>query len=289
MVVLLLLVNGLSLGAVYGIIAIGFGLIVTTTRVFHIAHSATYLMGGYIFFILIRFLDAPLPVAVAGALVASALFGLVVDRVTYRPIVRRGGGMFTVFIASMGVSLIVEAFYVLLFRGVPSVARTETLAVLQLGPASIRSIDLLSAATGLLVYASLFFWLYKTNAGLAIRGLADNATLASIFVDTSRVRNTVFAVGSALAGLGGVIAAYDSGITPAQGFDALFVGIVALIVGGMGNVVLGTLVGGMVFGMLKVVSGYFFPKWFYFFVFSVLMVSIILRPEGLVSQSKRQG
>ncbi len=281
-----LLINGLSLGITYGIIAVGFGLIVTTTRIFHIAHSATFLTGGYFFFILIRLVEAPLFMSVIIALIGGAFFGSAVDKAIYIPITRRGGGMFTVFIASMGVSLIIEAIYLLLFRGVPSVARDGTLALLQIGPANIRRFDLFCGIVGFLVYFCLYLWLYKTNIGLSIRGLADNATLASIFIDSAKIRKVVFALGSALASLGGVITAYDSGITPIQGFDALFVGIVALIVGGMGNVVLGTLAGGMILGVLKVFSGYFFPKWFYLFVFSALVLSIIFRPEGLVSRGK---
>lgn len=286
MFVLQLLINGFSLGITYGIIAVGFALIVTTTGVFHIAHSATFLMGGYLFFIAIKQIGAPLWVSGMIALIAASAFGLAVNRVIYIPISSRGGGMFTVFIASMGIGLAVEAIYLILFHGVPSVARVQTLTLFSLGPTNIRLLDVVCTLIGLLIYLCLYLWLYRTKIGLAIRGLADNVTLASIFVEAGQIRNAVFAVGSALAGFGGVITAYDSGITPNQGFDALFVGIVALIVGGMGNVVLGTLVGGLILGIVKVFSAYFFPKWFHFFVFSTLVLSVILRPKGLVSRVK---
>jgi len=212
--------------------------------------------------------------------------GLLVDKTIYVPISRRSGGMFTAFIASMGVALVFEAIYLIWFYGVPSVARIQTLTSFTLGSMKLRWIDITFGIIGSFVYLCLYIWLFRTNNGLTIRGLADNATLGSIYFDAAQIRKRVFFVGSGLAGLGGIITAYDSGVTPVQGMDALFVSIVALIVGGMGNVVLGTLVGGMVLGVVKVFSSYFFPKWFHFFVFSTLVLSVIIRPEGLVGRPK---
>ena len=286
-VFLQLFTNGLSLGILYGIIALGFGLIVTTTGVFHIAHSATFLMGGSIFFILFRSLSIPLAVSIAITLVGAALLGLTIDKTIYLPITRRGGGMFTVFIASLGVSLIFEALVLLLFHGIPIVARIDNLTSFSLGSINIRWLDVIISVIGFIVYLCIYLWLFRTKMGLAIRGLADNPTLSSFFVDAAQFRSVVFMVGSAWAGLGGIIAAYDSGITPTQGFDALFISIVALIVGGMRNVVLGTLIGGMTLGLVKVCSGYFVPQWFYFFVFLTLVLSIIIWPEGLVGRMKK--
>lgn len=286
MIILQLILNGLSLGITYGIIAVGLGLIITTTGVFHIAHSAIFLTGGYCFFIFVRLLELPLFISVGIALAGAAIIGLAVDQSIYLPIFRRGGGMFTVFIASMGISLIFEAFFLILWRGVPSCARVQTLTFFSLGPINIRWLDVIFVIIGSIVYFCLYLWLHKTKMGLGIRGLADNASLASVFISATKTRNVVFAVGSVLGGIGGVLTTYDTGITPVQGFDALFVGIVALIVGGMGNVVLGTFVGGMILGVVKVFSGYLFPQWFYFFVFSTMVVSVIIRPEGLVGRLK---
>ncbi len=287
LIFLQLLINGFSLGITYGIIAVGFALIVSTTGVFHIAHSAAFLTGGYLFFILVRLVEAPLFMSIIIALVGAGMFGLLIDKTIYLPIIlRRGGGIFTVFIASMGVAMIVDAVFLLLFRGISSVARTQTLSFFSLGPANVRELDVLFGILGSIVYLCLYFWLYRAKTGLAIRGLADNPTLALGFIDAARTRSVVFIIGSVLAGLGGIITAYDSGITPNQGWDALFVGIVVLVVGGMQNIVLGTLVAGMLLGVVKVFSGYFFPGWFHFFVFLTLVISIIVRPEGLVSVAK---
>ncbi len=281
-----LLINGLSLGITYGIFAVGFGLIITTTGIFHIAHGAIFLTGGYLFFISIKFFGASLLGGIVISIFGAIALGLAVDRLVYRTVSRYGGGMFTIMIVSMGIALLFEAIYMLSFRGLPSVARVEILTFFSLGPATIRWLDVIIGIVGSLIYFCLYIWIYRTNMGLAIRGLTGNAILASIFIDTNRIRYALFAVGSALAGFGGAITAYDSGITPVQGFDALFIGIVALVVGGMGNLVLGTLVGGIILGIVKVLSAYFFPRWFYVIVFSVLVFSIIIRPEGLVSRVK---
>ena len=116
-----------------------------------------------------------------------------------------------------------------------------------------------------------------------MRGLTDNADLAAVVgVDVQRTRNSIFLVASALAGLAGVLTAYDTGLVPSSGFKTLFIGVVAVILGGVRNILLGTIVGATCLGLLTAFAGFFFPEWITFTIFLIMIVLIIVRPQGIL-------
>jgi branched-subunit amino acid ABC-type transport system permease component len=113
--------------------------------------------------------------------------------------------------------------------------------------------------------------------------LTDNADLATIVgVDVGRTRNLIFLVASLLAGLAGVLTAYDTGIVPSTGFQMLFIGVVAVILGGVRQILLGTLVGAICLGFLTAFAGFFFPEWIISATFLIMIVLIIIRPQGIL-------
>jgi len=126
-------------------------------------------------------------------------------------------------------------------------------------------------------------WLHRTNIGLEVRGLTDNPQLAAIVgVDVGRTRNAIFLVASALAGLAGVLVTYDTGLEPSIGFKMLFIGVVAVILGGTRRILLGTIVGASCLGLLTAFAGFFFPEWITSTIFAIMIVLIILRPQGIL-------
>ena len=172
---------------------------------------------------------------------SAALAGLAIDKIVYRPVLRRGGGMFGVFIASLGAALIVEAGFLAWTKGIVSVARTGMLDIFIVGDVALRALDFGILALVAAAFGALYLWLHRTNTGLEVRGLTDNADLAAVVgVDVRRTRNSIFLVASALAGLAGVLTAYDTGLVPSSGFKTLFIGVVAVILGGVRNILLGT-------------------------------------------------
>jgi branched-subunit amino acid ABC-type transport system permease component len=190
--------------------------------------------------------------------------------------------MFSVFIASLGVSLVFEACYNLLSRNVLQVARVEPLAILTFGSIAVRVLDLFIAALVALIFGLAYLWLYRSTAGLEIRALTDNPALADVVgVDVGLMRNVVFLVASALAGLAGVITTYDTGIVPDTGLRVLFIAVVAVIAGGVQNLMLGALVGSLALGLLTAFAGLLFPPWVSVAVFLSLILLIVVRPKGL--------
>jgi branched-subunit amino acid ABC-type transport system permease component len=280
--VLQVLAIGLGLSANYALVAVGFALIFATLRIFHIAHGTVFITAGYLFFLLHHVEGFGLMLSAISSVVAAALVGLGIDKLVYLPVMKRGGGLFSVFIASLGVALIFEAGYLLATKGVVSVARTEMLDTLTAGPVTIRSIDLVVLALVAGVYGLLYLWLHRTKVGLEVRGLTDNSALAAVVgVNVDRTRNHIFLVASGAAGIAGVLTAYDMGINPDTGMRTFFVAMVAVILGGVRNLLLGTIVGSLALGMLTAFAGFFFPEWVTFSVFIIMILLILARPQGL--------
>ena len=273
---------GLGLAGYYALVAVGFALIFATLRIFHIAHGTVFITAGYVFFLLHRVQGIGVFPSGALAVAVAALLGLAIDKAVYLPVLRRGGGMFSVFIASLGVSLIFEAGFLAYTKGVVSVARTDMLDILNAGPVAVRTLDLAVLAIVAALYGLLYLWLHRTKVGLEVRGLTDNGSLAAVVgVNVDRTRTHIFLLASALAGVAGVLTAYDMGISPETGTRTLFVAVVAVILGGLRNLLLGTIIGSVALGILTAYAGFFFPEWVTFSVFITMILLILIRPQGL--------
>ena len=275
--------TGLGLAGYYALVAVGFALIFATLRIFHVAHGTVFIIAGYTFFGLHRLLGIDIFVSAAAGVSGAALAGLAIDKIVYGPVLRRGGGMFGVFIASLGAALIVEAGFLAWTKGVVSVARTGMLDIFMVGDVAFRALDFGIFALVAAAFGALYLWLHRTDRGLEVRGLTDNADLAAVVgVDVRRTRNSIFLLASALAGLAGVLTAYDTGLVPSSGFKTLFIGVVAVILGGVRNILLGTIVGAACLGLLTAFAGFFFPEWITFTIFLIMIVLIIVRPQGIL-------
>jgi branched-chain amino acid transport system permease protein len=276
------LAGGLSLSGYYALLAVGFGLIFATLRIFHIAHAAVFGTGAYSFYLFHRVLQVGLFPSALLSIAAAAIVGLVVDRIIYLPILRRGGGLFAVFIASLGVALLFEATALLFTRGQISVARVGTLDLFTLGPLSLRWLDVIVIVLASLLYGGLYMWIMRTRMGLEIRALADNPSLAGVVgIDTRQTRTFIFLCASALAGVAGVLTAYDNGIVPTTGLNLLFITMVAVIFGGSRYLFLGALGGSLVMGVVTALASYWAPSWVTISVFALLIALLIARPNGL--------
>lgn len=276
------LTSGVSLSGYYALLAVGLGFIFATLRIFHIAHAAVFITGGYAFFALHRLAHVDFWLSALAAVAIAAIVGLLIDKLVYLPVLRNGGGMFSVFVASLGVALLFESVALLLTHGHLSVARTGPFAPVSFGGVSFRWYDVEVAGTVAVLYAVLFLGVMRTRLGLEIRALADNVGLAGVVgIETRRTRNVIFLVASALAGLAGVFTAYDSGVAPATGMDILFIIMVAVIFGGTRSLFAGSLGGSIVMGLVTAVASFFAPQWVTTIVFALLIVLLVVRPNGL--------
>jgi branched-chain amino acid transport system permease protein len=279
--VLQVLISGLSLSAYYALLALGFALIYSTLRIFHIAHAAVFGAAAYAFYALYQVQGLNLWLSVIVAIAIAAAFGLLIDIVIYRTLEARGGGTFSIFIASLGVASLFEAMALLFTHGTPLVAHTGSLLPISVGAVSFRLLDIIVVAGVAILYGALFYAVMHTRTGLEIRALADNQTMAGVVgIDTNRARTSIFLIASALAGIAGILTVYDSGIVPTTGLNLLFITIVAVIFGGTRYLFMGTLGGSVVMGLVTAFAGFFFPQWVTVIVFLLLIFLLIARPKG---------
>jgi len=275
------LISGLSLSAYYALLALGFAMIYSTLRIFNIAHAAVFGAAAYSFYILYRIFGFNIWGSLVVGVAIAAIFGLLVDIFIYRVLAARGGGTFSIFIASLGVASLFEAMALLFTHGTPLVAHTGSLLPITIGAVSFRPLDILVISSVAILYGVLFYAIMHTRTGLEIRALADNHTMAGVVgIDTNRTRTAIFAIASSLAGLAGILTVYDSGIVPTTGLNLLFVTIVAVIFGGTRYLFMGALGGSIMMGLVTAFAGFFFPQWVTVIVFLLLILLLIWRPQG---------
>lgn len=273
---------GFGLAGYYALVAVGFALIFATLRIFHIAHGTVFLTAGYVFFFLHRISGIELVTSGILSVGVAAVTGLAIDRLIYLPVMRRGGGLFSVFIASLGVALVFESVFLVFTKGIITVARTGALGIVTAGPVAFRLLDFFILGVVIVVYGLLYLWLHRTRTGLEIRGLTDNSALAAVVgMNVDQTRTVIFLVASGLAGIAGVLTAYDTGLGADTGLRTLFIAVVAVILGGVQNILLGSIVGSIALGILTAYAGFFFPEWATFSVFAVMIALILIRPRGL--------
>lgn len=282
MVGLQLAVNGVAVGALYAMSAVGLALIFWTTRVFHIAHGATYLIAAYAY---VQLLQTSLVLALAVSVLSAGLFGYAMNKFVYRPIQRSRQSFFTLFVASFA-TLIVVANVLSLLAGsgvktLPALSKPVTLGFVQIPLASVIGL-VLSIALLLLLRA----FLEKSKTGVGLRAMADNVELVDLLgLNRRRYATVAFVLGSVLVVPAAILTTYTQGLTPAFGLRMATLALVVSIAGGVGSLS-GAVVGAILLGVVEnlatlVVSA----TWAEAVGFSVLLAILVFRPSGIIPRS----
>lgn len=276
------LVNGIMLGAVYALIAIGYTLIFGVLGMLHLAHGEVFMVGAFVG--LVVALQAPSVVlAIAAAMVATGLLGVLVERVAFRPL--RGAHHLAPLATTIGAGIVLQETTRWYFgaeqRGYP---RMVVDVVWEIGPLRLSSVQVFILAAAVVLMVALHLFLSRTGPGRAIRATAEDPTVAGLLgVNVETVVLVTFFVGSALAGAAGVLVglAYNS-VHPFIGVQMGIKGLVVMLLGGLGNVA-GAMMGGLVLGVLEVLgAAYLASSYRDAFAFGALMLILLLRPEGLL-------
>ena len=283
MLFLQLLVNGLQLGAIYALTAVGFSLIFGATKIFHVAHGSAFTLAAYIYWWATAKLGLGWPLAELLATLATVSFGLLVERAIYRPIQRHEASFFTVFIAAFGVHIIVQNLIGSVFgRGMETVTTPLSRSVEVLPGLFIAPVALLSISCALVLFTGLTLFLSRTNAGMAMRALSENPDLVRVFgLEPARIAQYAFALGSAIAVPGAIFTAMTAGLDPAIGSHVMLISLAATIVGGIGSL-RGAAFGGLLLGLAENLALWRLdPRWSEAVTFLLLFLVIIFRPAGL--------
>jgi branched-chain amino acid transport system permease protein len=281
-------VNGLIIGNIYALLAVGLALIFGVSHLINFAQGSIYTVGAYIGWTCVTYLHTPLPVTMLIVLVGCALLGMAIERIGLRPLA--GAARIAPLLATIGISFVLDQVVQLVFtpdpRALPNPLPDWRLHV---GSGTIGALDLLIAAIGIVSAAVLFGFLRFTKLGWAVRATAlDRDAAQQMGVDTDAVNRTVFAIAAALGGLSGMLVGmYFNHIDPAMSFQATLKGVVAQVIGGMGNVP-GAIFGSLLLGLTESYGvALFGSSYRNLFAFVLLLVILVLRPNGLFAPSRQ--
>lgn len=277
------LINGLMLGASYALVAIGYTLIFGVLRLLHFAHGEVFMMGAFIgLHIVLYFAGANIYIAIAGACIATGLLGLIIAYVAVRPVSR--DYPLAPLVSTIGVTIVLQNLAINLFGG-EQVAFPETIETVlyRFGPVTISSVQIFILVVALASMAGLWLFIERTRTGRAIRAISEShETAALLGVNVDRTVLVTFLLASMLAGIAGVLdGVKNSAITPHMGLEVAVKALVVMLLGGLGNVP-GAMVGGILLGMVEILTAaYLGTSVRDFFSFVILILILLYRPTGL--------
>ena len=280
-----LLLNGVALGCLYALIALGFALVFNTVHIFHLAHGAIYVWGGYILWQTVIGWGLPLPIGIIATLAFCALLGMGLEVGVYRPLRRRNAGHLIYLVASLGLVYALQNIAALIW-GFYNLRCREGLKVgFPVGNIVVTDINIISIGAGVVTFVALHLFLQRTKTGTAIRAIANNPSMAdTVGIDFNRTTLVTFAIGSAIAGVASIITALDIGMTPYLGFDMVILATIAVILGGVGSLP-GAFLGGLFVGLMRcLIPLALGTVWTEFAVFAVMILVLIFRPRGFLGK-----
>lgn len=281
------LINGLSLGSIYALVAIGFSIVYGILRLINFAHGDILMVGVYAaLFFMISF-NAPLWLAFIAAIVIAGLVGMLVERIAYRPL--RDATEEATLITSLAVSVFIENLGVMTVTAQPRPFNIPDWFSNshQIGSLSFTNMNMVVVATTIVVLLALNMFIHRTNLGIAMRSCSDNLTASRLMgININNVVSVSFAIGSALAAIAGLMLAGQYGrVDPMMGFVPGLKAFVAAVIGGIGNLY-GAAVGGFVLGLAEIMLVGLLPPAFSpyrdAFVFLILIVVLLIRPSGIL-------
>jgi len=289
------LVNGISLGSIYALIALGYTMVYGVLRLINFAHGDVYMLGAYVGYYLSRRLKGDEPslagalVVMLGAMLACAIIGVVIERFAYRPV--RRAARLTLLITAIGVSLFIENAAQLVFgpdpKFFPSLAPRADFLV---GGVRLTSEQLTVIAVSFILMIMLRFFILKTRTGKAMRAVSFNLDAAKLMgISTDKIIAITFALGSALAAAAGVLIGMQiPKIDPLMGIIYGLKAFVAAVLGGIGNVP-GAVLGGLLIGASEVmVVGYLSSTYRDAIAFGILILVLLLRPQGILGRAQKE-
>lgn len=282
------LVNGLQLGFVYALIALGYTMVYGIVRLINFAHGDVFMVGAYFGFFALTAGKLPWPVALVTAMIGCGLLGMLIERVAYRPL--RRAPRISALITAMGVSLFLEHFCSLRpifgpdFRAFP---RPFAVRCYNVAGVTVSSIQVAVVLTALLLMLVLYWFVNRTRLGLAMRAVSfDHDTARLMGIDVDRIIAFTFGVGSALAGAGGVLygIAYPQ-LNPFMGVMPGLKAFVAAVLGGIG-IIPGAMLGSLIMGVAETLTSAYVSSTFRDAVaFGVLIAVLLVRPSGLLGRT----
>jgi len=280
-----LIINSLIAGAIYALLALGFNFIYGAGKFFNLAYGASAALGGYGVYFFHYLLGWNLIFSLGLAIIFSGLSGYGFDKLIFYRLRTRKASSLVLIVSSLGIFTAVQAIIAILFSTQFQIINRYAPRVYPIFGGVITRVQLIIFLAVITVAAGLAVLNKKTKFGRAVRAISDDEEASKIIgINTEKIIGRVFFIGSAIAGLAGILAGFDTGIDPNMGLRLLLKGIIASIVGGIGNLY-GGILGGLFLGLAEnfgiwKISG----EWKDAIAFAVLILFLLFRPQGILKK-----
>ncbi|HIX63106.1 MAG TPA: branched-chain amino acid ABC transporter permease [Candidatus Mediterraneibacter colneyensis] len=282
------LINGLSLGSVYAIIALGYTMVYGIAKMLNFAHGDVIMIGAYMALIAMTQSGMSPVIAVLIAIVVCTVLGVVIERVAYKPL-RNAASSLSVLITAIGVSYLLQNIALLVFgsnaKTFPSVVEWTGITLAG-GQLSISGVTVVTIVVCLIIMAALVLFVQKSKPGQAMRAVSEDKGAAQLMgINVNGTIALTFAIGSALAAVAGVLycSAYPS-VTPYTGAMPGIKAFVAAVFGGIGSIP-GAFIGGLLLGVIEIFGrAYITSQMADALVFAVLIIVLLVKPTGLLGK-----
>ena len=295
------LINGLSLGSVYAIIALGYTMVYGIAKMLNFAHGDVIMVGAYICFYAVNRFGMPAPVGVLAAAAVCTALGVIVERLAYRPL--RAAPSLAVLITAIGVSYFLQNAALLLWSANPKVfplfftvesvdeaGRTVVRRGMEIGPLTVSYVTIVTIAACVVIMLVLSWAISRTKIGKAMRACSEDKDAARLMgIDVDATISVTFAIGSGLAAIAGVLLCnvYQN-LVPTTGSMPGIKAFTAAVFGGIGSIP-GAFLGGILLGVLEIFAkAYISTQLSDAIVFAALIVVLLVRPSGLLGRPVRE-
>jgi branched-chain amino acid transport system permease protein len=274
--------SGILNGSVYGLMALGLTLVWGAVRLLNLAHGAIFVVGAYAAYWVVAFLHLPILVALPFGVAAAAAFAYLMHLVFIRPVIGKPGFDNSTLVATVGLSIAVSAAALLIFNPQYKVVPAVLPGYAIVSGVQITYQGVLVIVTSVALFAIVYMFLTYTRQGMAIRAVSQQTEAASLMsIPVVQTYGLVIAISGALAGLAGVLLSPSFFLNPNSGFNPMIQALIVTIFGGLGSI-RGALVAGFVIGVFEsFVEVYFSVAWAQPGVFILIILMLIIRPNGL--------
>ena len=284
-----LLINGLIAGAIYALVASGFSLIYSVCKFVHFAHGAMIAFSAYFLYFLFSMFGLNFGFSVVLSIIFASLLGFLTNQVVYRQLRKRKTSNVILLIAGFALLIIFESLILLLFGAdVKTIGYIKISKGIEIFKAIITPLQIVIIIVSIILLFLLFLFMKKTKIGKAMRAVADNKDVAEVLgISSEKIYNWSFIIGSAIAGIAGILVGLEQNLEPTMGTNLMIKGFTAAIIGGIDSVpgsILGSFLLGLVenFGIWLLPSGYKDA-----IAFIILFIFLLFKPQGILGIKKK--
>ena len=285
------IINGLHIGSIYALVALGYSMVYGIVKLINFAHGDIIMVGAYAAYVLLVLCGLPVWVAVIGSIVFCALAGVLIERIAYRRLLVKEAPRISLLITAIGVSIFLQNLFQLIFtssgKSFPSIFNYEPIVM---GERQVSIVSLITIVTTVVLMVLLQLLVKKTRLGKAMRAVSEDAGAAKLMgINTNSTVSWTFAIGSGLAAVGAVLysASYPL-IDPYMGSMLGLKAFVAAVLGGIGSIP-GAMIGGLIMGVAEsLTKGYISSTLSDAVVFGILIIVLLVKPSGIMGKNVKE-